>query len=228
MSRDPSLFRRAMALRGTPLNWLKRPPITTRPSLCRACAWTVYGRPVVFTAPVPGSKVASTLPSALSRAMPRRLALPTLVKKPLTSTLPSGCTRIEKTSLSKPGLKLVSTPPDWARAGETEQGRIQRAIMHQRPVLMSLFTRNRILPSHGACEKKMAASFCASIRWLVFEDEDEHEDESGSWSQCMRKKRKEALHEPRSAAGILPAEEPVLGGGLESGPIYGLSFGTSL
>jgi len=27
----------------------------------------------------------------------------------------------------------------------------------------------------------------------------------GSWSQCIRKKRKGALHEPQSAAGILPA-----------------------
>ena len=29
----------------------------------------------------------------------------------------------------------------------------------------------------------------------------------GSWSQCMRKKRKEALHEAQSAAGILPADQ---------------------
>src|SRR5437016_5236042 len=106
---------------------------------------------------MPGLKVVSRVASELSRAMPLRLVPPpppTLVKNPLTSSLPSGCTRIEKTLLSKTGLKVVSTPPDWARTGETEKGRTHRAIIHQRPVLMSLFTPDRFCHLTAPARKK--------------------------------------------------------------------------
>src|SRR5207247_2795944 len=57
-------------------------------------------------------------PAELGGAMPLRMGLPTLEKSPLTSSLLLGWIRMEKTSPSKPGLNRVSTPPDWASAGE--------------------------------------------------------------------------------------------------------------
>ena len=105
----PLALSRAMKLRAVPLKVVNCPPSTILPSGCKASASTA------LLAPVPGVKLASSEPSVARRAIRLRLVPFALVKKPPTTTAPSGCTASARTLPLKPRNTWKFTlPPDAA------------------------------------------------------------------------------------------------------------------
>ena len=132
LSTVPSAFSRAMLVRTTPSTELKLPTITMRPN------WSVAMPRTGASAPEPGLKVASTEPSALSRAMKFRLLPLTRVKSPPMSTLPSFWRCSAKTELSVPGLLMneVSTVP--SRFSRTRLPRVAAPTVSNDPPTTNL------------------------------------------------------------------------------------------
>ena len=120
MSSVPFAFSRPILLRVVvpvppPPSVVKAPPTKILPSACTARA---------LTAPfAPGLKLASIVPSGLSRPMKLRVVVPVpppprVVKNPATKILPSACTARAWTMLFAPGSKLVSSVPSAIQASD--------------------------------------------------------------------------------------------------------------
>ena len=109
LSTEPSGFNRARWRLVTPLTIWKSPPMITLKSFCTATARTGP------SGPAPGSKVVSSEPSKLSRAMKLRFVPLARVNRPPSTTRPLFCTTTELTKLftPRPTLKFVSAEPSW-------------------------------------------------------------------------------------------------------------------
>src|SRR5712692_10228074 len=106
VSSVPSVLSRPMLGRLCPPKVVNETPTRICPSACTAREYTNGENP-----PAPGLKLMSSVPSALSRPMPKRLPPPSVVKLPATRIAPSACNAKESTEKLAPALKLVSNVP---------------------------------------------------------------------------------------------------------------------